>query len=135
MTSSKLPFEDSGIDVIINDQVFEHVLNYPQAIEELCRVMRVGGVFLHIFPSRYRVIEPHIYVPLASIFRPRWWLWLWALLGVRNEFQHGLPAREVVEKNAHFLKYTRCFSQVASSGYFSCIAIVRGALAKVSFAA
>ena len=125
-TPYQLPFEDSSIDVIISDQVFEHVMNYPQTIEELRRVMRVGGVFLHIFPSRYRVIEPRIYVPLASIFRPRWWLWLWALLGVRNEFQHGLPAREVVEKNAHFLKFntnylrtrevkqefTRCFSQV-----------------------
>jgi SAM-dependent methyltransferase len=125
-TPWQLPFEDSSIDVIISDQVFVHVLNYPQAIEELRRVMRVGGVFLHTFPSRYRVIEPRIYVPLASIFRPRWWLWLWALLGVRNDFQHGLPAREVVEKNAHFLKvntnylharevkqeFSRCFSQV-----------------------
>src|SRR5215469_11517286 len=86
-TPYQLPFEDSSIDVVISDQVFEHVLNYPQAIEELRRVMRVGGVFLHTFPSRYRVIEAHIFVPLASIFRPRWWLWLWALLGVRNEFR------------------------------------------------
>jgi SAM-dependent methyltransferase len=67
----RLPFEDSSIDVVISDQVFEHVLNYPQAIEELRRVMRVGGVFLHAFPSRYRVIEAHIFVPLASMFRPR----------------------------------------------------------------
>ena len=125
-TPYRLPFEDSSIDVVISDQVFEHVLNYPQAIEELHRVMRVGGVFLHIFPSRYRVLEPHIYVPLSTIFRPRWWLWLWALLGVRNEFQHGLSAREVVEKNTHFLKcgtnyrrpreikqeFVKCFGQV-----------------------
>jgi len=126
LTPYRLPFEDSSIDVVISDQVFEHVLNYPQAIEELRRVMRVGGVFLHAFPSRYRVIEGHIYVPMSSIFRPRWWLWLWALLGVRNEFQHGLSAKEVVEKNVQFLKhgtnypptrevkseFQRCFSQV-----------------------
>lgn len=125
-TPYQLPFEDSSIDVVISDQVFEHVLNYPQAIEELHRVMRVGGVFLHAFPSRYQLIEPHIFVPLSSIFRPRWWLWLWALLGVRNQFQHGLSAREVIEKNAHFLKcgtnylsfrklkqeFAKCFSQV-----------------------
>ena len=70
-TPYQLPFEDSSIDVVISNQVFEHVLNYPQAIEELRRVMRVGGVFLHAFPSRYRVIEAHIFVPLASMFRPR----------------------------------------------------------------
>jgi SAM-dependent methyltransferase len=125
-TPYRLPFEDSTFDVVISNQVFQHVLNYPRAIEELRRVMRVGGVFLHAFPSRYRVIEGHIHVPMSSIFRPRWWLWLWALLGVRNEFQHCMSAKEVVEKNAHFLKngtnyprasqvkreFARCFSQV-----------------------
>lgn len=99
----RLPFDDSSIDVVISDQVFEHVLNYPQAIAELRRVMRPGGFFLHAFPSRHRLLETHIHVPLASIFRPQWWLWIWALVGVRNEFQHGLPPREVARRNADFL--------------------------------
>ncbi len=98
-----LPFEDASIDVIVSDQVFEHVLNYPEAIAELHRVMRPGGCFLHVFPSRYALIEGHIFVPLTTVFRPRWWLWIWALLGVRNEFQRGLSARETVDANAHFL--------------------------------
>jgi SAM-dependent methyltransferase len=123
----QLPFDDSSIDVIISDQVFEHVLNYPQAIAELSRIMRPGGFFLHAFPSRYRLIEVHVHVPLASIFRPRWWLWLWALLGVRNKFQHGLPPSEVVRRNADFLaratnylpmsqirrEFAKCFDEVA----------------------
>jgi SAM-dependent methyltransferase len=123
----QLPFDDSSIDVVISDQVFEHVLNYPQAITELRRLMCPGGFFLHTFPSRHRLIEGHIYVPLASIFRPRWWLWLWAVLGVRNEFQHGLPPGEVVRRNADFLargtnylpareirrEFAKCFSKVA----------------------
>jgi SAM-dependent methyltransferase len=104
-TPYELPFDDSSIDVVISDQVFEHVLNYPQAVAELHRITRPGGFFLHAFPSRYRPLEGHIHVPLASIFRPRWWLWLWAILGVKNEFQQGLPPREVVEKNAHFLTH------------------------------
>lgn len=99
----RLPFEDESMDVVISDQVFEHVLDYPQAIAELHRVMRPGGVFLHAFPSRYRLLEGHICVPMTSMFRPRWWLWLWAALGVRNEFQAGLCAAEVVERNAQFL--------------------------------
>jgi SAM-dependent methyltransferase len=99
----QLPFGDSSIDVVVSDQVFEHVLNYPEAIAELRRIMRPGGFFLHAFPSRYRLIETHIHVPLASVFRPQWWLWIWALLGVRNEYQHGLPPREVARRNADFL--------------------------------
>ena len=92
------------MDVVISDQVFEHVLDYPRTIAELHRVMRPGGVFLHSFPSRYRCIEGHIFVPMTSMFRPRWWLWLWAALGIRNEFQVGLPAAEVVERNVQFLE-------------------------------
>lgn len=100
----RLPFEDSSMDVVISDQVFEHVLDYPRAIAELHRVMRPGGVFLHSFPSRYRWHEGHIYVPMTSMFRPRWWLWLWAAAGIRNEFQAGLSIAEVVERNAQFLE-------------------------------
>jgi SAM-dependent methyltransferase len=101
----KLPFDDSSIDVVISDQVFEHVLNYPETLAELRRVIRPGGFFLHAFPSRYLLIEPHIYVPLTTMFRPRWWLWLWALLGVKNQFQKGLSVPEVVKRNAHFLSH------------------------------
>lgn len=99
----RLPFDDSSIDVVLSDQVFEHVLNYPQAIAELRRVTRPGGCFLHAFPSRYRLIEGHVYVPLASTFRPTWWLLLWAFLGVRNEFQRDMSAREVARRNADYL--------------------------------
>jgi SAM-dependent methyltransferase len=123
----ELPFEDASIDVVVSDQVLEHIQNYPQMIAELSRILRPGGFFLHAFPSRSRPIEAHIYVPWSSIFRPRWWLWLWAAVGLRNAFQKGLPAREVVEQNAHFLahgtnylppreikrEFRKCFSQVA----------------------
>lgn len=101
----RLPFEDSSVDVVVSDQVLEHVLDYPQAIAELHRVMRPGGVFLHAFPSRYRWHEGHIFVPLSSMFHPRWWLWLWARLGVRNEFQAGMSVAEVVASNAEFLEH------------------------------
>jgi SAM-dependent methyltransferase len=101
----RLPFDDASMDVVISDQVFEHVLDYPQAIAELHRVLRPGGVFLHCFPSRYRWLEGHIFVPMASMFRPRWWLWLWAALGIRNEFQAGMSAAQVVQANEHFLRY------------------------------
>lgn len=123
----RLPFRDQSFDVVISDQVFEHVMDYPTAIAEIHRVMRPGAVFLHALPSRYMLVEGHLYIPLASFFRPKWWLWLWALLGVRNrEFQSGLPAREVVKQNAYFLarrthylppadvkrEFRRCFSRV-----------------------
>lgn len=101
----RLPFDDASMDVVISDQLFEHVLDYPQAIAELHRIMRPGAVFLHCFPSRYRWLEAHIFVPMASMFRPRWWLWLWAALGIRNPYQTGMSVAQIVEANAQFLEH------------------------------
>jgi SAM-dependent methyltransferase len=99
----RLPFEDQFFDIVISDQVFEHVRNYPETVAELRRVMKPGSVFLHCFPSRYIPIEPHVFVPGATVIRAHWWLMLWALLGIRNEFQHGLGAAEVAARNARYL--------------------------------
>jgi len=102
-TPYRVPFGDASFDFVVSDQVFEHVRNYEQAVSELRRVMKPGAVCLHIFPSRYILIEPHLFVPFASCFHPRWWLTLWAALGVRNQFQQGLSVAETVERNAKFL--------------------------------
>jgi SAM-dependent methyltransferase len=101
----RLPFDDNMFDVVISDQVFEHVQNYGETLAELARVSKPDAVMLHIFPSRYRLIEGHLNVPLATFFRPYWWLRLWASLGVRNQYQRqkGLTARETADENAQWL--------------------------------
>jgi SAM-dependent methyltransferase len=99
----RLPFDDSFFDVVVSDMVFEHVMDYPTTLREIHRVLKPGGVFLHIFAPRWMPVEPHIFVPLANMVHARWWLRLWALLGVRNEFQKKLSAAETVEANLKFL--------------------------------
>jgi SAM-dependent methyltransferase len=99
----RLPFGDGEFDLVYSEQVFEHVMNPDEAIRELSRVLRPHGVGLHFFPSRYRPVECHVLVPFAGKFRPRWWLALWAKVGVRNEFQRGLDARDTVRRNERFL--------------------------------
>jgi hypothetical protein len=70
---------------------------------EIHRVLVPGGVPMHLYPSKwYLPVEPHIYVPLVNVFWPccpRWWLSLWARLGIRNEFQQGLRWDRVVDLN------------------------------------
>jgi len=98
-----IPFEDGFFDACISDQVFEHVMDYPTTLRELHRVLKPGAAFLHLFPGCYRPIEPHVWVPLACTFRPRWWLKLWALTGIRNEFQKKLSASEASAANFKYL--------------------------------
>jgi SAM-dependent methyltransferase len=99
-----LPFADDSFDFIVSHQVFEHVRQPALACRELARVLRPGGVSIHVFPSRHRLVEPHVYVPLASFYRAPWWLSLWARLGVRNEYQAGLSAHEAAARNRDFLR-------------------------------
>jgi SAM-dependent methyltransferase len=102
-TSYHLPFEDNTFDAIFSGQVFEHVMDYPAVLAELKRIVKPEGVNIHIFPGRWMVREPHIYVPFASVLRSYWWLYLWALLGIRNEFQQGKPAVETAKRNYWYL--------------------------------
>ena len=108
----RLPFEDNTFDYVYSTSVFEHVLNTEEALKEIYRVLKPGGVTVHSLPSRYRIIEPHIKVPFGGLIQSSGWLKLWAALGIRNEFQSGLPWREVYQRNTgfckegiHYLKY------------------------------
>ena len=98
----RLPYEDETFDVVLSDQVFEHVLDQVTVFNELHRITKPGGIGLHSIPAKYRPIEGHMYVPFANIFAHRWWYKLWAALGIRNEFQKGLSADETADRNAFF---------------------------------
>lgn len=100
----RLPFEDDTFDFIFSSEVFEHVQDYSTALAELHRVLKPGGGSVHFFPSRYRPIETHIFVPFASFIQYRWWLVLWAKVGVRNSFQAEMGVQEVVDSNVEFLR-------------------------------
>ncbi|NMC39284.1 MAG: class I SAM-dependent methyltransferase [Bacteroidales bacterium] len=100
----RLPFKDDSFDFIFSDDVFEHVRNYPEAISELSRVLKPGGVCLHAFASRYRLIESHIFVPLSSIIQSYWWIYLWVLLGIRNEWTDCKTVRDRADRYYNYIK-------------------------------
>lgn len=80
----KLPYPDGHFDLIISSQVFEHVFNYVDVFRELGRVMKRGGVSVHVFPGRGTPVEPHVFVPIAPLAKRAWWLRLWALVKRRH---------------------------------------------------
>ncbi|MEW5755877.1 MAG: class I SAM-dependent methyltransferase [Pseudomonadota bacterium] len=109
----RIPFPDHYFDFVFSDQVLEHVQNYQTALSEISRVLKPSGVSLHIFPSRYRLIETHVYVPLGSIIQRQWWLSIWANLGIRNSNQKGKSAAEVTQRNYRYL--TTCTNYLRKS--------------------
>ncbi|HKQ80914.1 MAG TPA: class I SAM-dependent methyltransferase [Steroidobacteraceae bacterium] len=99
----RLPYEDNTFDLVISDQVFEHVQDQGRVFQELLRITKPGGHGLHIIPARYMPIEGHIFVPFGGVLKHRWWYKLWASLGIRNESQAGLSADETADDNAYFM--------------------------------
>lgn len=104
----RLPYADGQFAAVISVSVLEHVQDKAACLREVRRVLRPGGVAMHLFPARwYLPSEPHLFVPLLNWWWPscpRWWLALWAWLGVRNGFQRGRHWREVWADN---LRYCR----------------------------
>jgi SAM-dependent methyltransferase len=65
-----LPFDDASVDLIISNQVFEHVERLEIVMAELKRVLKPNGVMYHHFPSREVLREGHIGIPLAHRLPP-----------------------------------------------------------------
>jgi len=111
---SHVPVPDATFDFVLSDQVFEHVLDQPAAFREIVRILKPGGVSVHVIPAKWALIEGHIKIPLGGLqpFKRTSWYLLWATLGIRNEFQHGMSAREVTRRNYKYahtqLNYWSC---------------------------
>ncbi|PND57589.1 hypothetical protein CRM90_11395 [Mycobacterium sp. ENV421] len=98
----QLPYEDDTFDLVISDQVFEHVQDQVSVFRELHRITKPGGHGLHLIPTRYVPIEGHLLVPFGGVFQHRWLYKLWAVLGIRTRNQEGLTADEIADDNAFF---------------------------------
>jgi SAM-dependent methyltransferase len=100
----RIPFNESTFDLIVSTSVLEHVLDHAAVFKETARVLKPNGIALHAYPDRRSPIEPHMYVPLATRIQSWWWFYVWALLGIRNEFQGTLSATQTADMNT---KYSR----------------------------
>jgi SAM-dependent methyltransferase len=105
----RIPYPDGWFDFIFSTSTLEHVQDHELAFAEIARVLKPGGISLHTFPARFRLIESHIKVPLGGWLQSFPWFLLWSLAGVRNQFQRHLGPVECARNNAYFsgtgLKY------------------------------
>ncbi len=80
------PHSDGAMDLLVSNQVLEHVADIDHFMSETRRVLRPGGVAVHLFPSRHIWVEPHLHTPFAhridNIDLRRAWLRSWAATGL-----------------------------------------------------
>jgi SAM-dependent methyltransferase len=68
MDSDRIPFEDASFDLIINNQVMEHVANIDLVLSEINRVLKPGGKVLSLFPDQRVWREGHVGIPFLHWF-------------------------------------------------------------------
>jgi SAM-dependent methyltransferase len=63
--SNSYPLPSDWFDVVISDQVFEHVANLDALMSEVSRISHGGTLGMHIFPARWRPVEVHMHTPFV----------------------------------------------------------------------
>lgn len=68
MNGDLIPFESSLFDIVINNQVMEHVENLESVLAEIQRVLKPGGQVLSLFPDKGVWREGHCGIPFLHWF-------------------------------------------------------------------
>lgn len=109
----RLEYPDASFDLVVNNQVMEHVEDLDAVLREIHRVLRPGGTVLSIFPSSDVWREGHIGIPFAHWFargsRFRFY-YTWALraVGLGTWKEQAPTCRQwAVDKLAWIDAYTR----------------------------
>lgn len=63
---SGLPFPDESVDVVVFNQIYEHVVDPDAVMDEIRRILTPTGVAYLGLGNRLQVIEPHYGLPLLS---------------------------------------------------------------------
>ena len=71
ITKGKIPFPDNFFDIVVSNQVFEHVPELKPVFSEIDRVVKPGGKLICIFPSKDAIREGHCEVPFVHWLKPK----------------------------------------------------------------
>lgn len=107
------PYEDEQFDVIISNQVVEHVNDHDMFFSEVNRTLKHGGYSVHLFFLKDYIYEGHVRLPFVHrIYNYdflRAYIELLSRLGLGNYRAHhkkiGISLDEFAEKQADLMTY------------------------------
>lgn len=87
LDNDKIPFPNEYFELVVSNQVFEHVVDLDIVAAEIHRVLKKEGFLLCMFPSLDIVRELHCGIPLSHWIPQKYnlryyWLRLWRTLGL-----------------------------------------------------
>ena len=107
------PFDAESFDVVVSNQVLEHVLEHRQFFSEMERVLVRGGSSVNLFPLRHYVYEGHLLLPFVHRIRShdarREYIAALSRIGLGKFRNHhattGVPLDEFAERHADYMSY------------------------------
>lgn len=110
-TGEPWPYSDHSVDVILSNQVLEHVFTPDLFFREIARCLKQDGVSIHLFPLKHVIYEDHVCIPLAHRICKPGFIRTMAKIGFFKERALAIPGGkdcEFGECAASYLKsYTR----------------------------
>lgn len=97
-----LPFEDNSFDIVISNQILEHVRNQKEHINEIHRVLKKGGICYFATPNKFWVIESHYKLPFLSM-----------LPKILANFYLGVFRKDAVPYNIKILSYNQILKLIS----------------------
>lgn len=90
-----LEFPDKTFDLIISNQVFEHVKNLDSVLKEIYRVLKTNGVLYALFPPKEIFREGHTGIPFLHWFPKNKIRYFYALTLRRLGLGTGFKPKEI----------------------------------------
>jgi len=90
MDNYVLPYNNNFFDLIISNQVVEHVSNLEEFYVEQKRILKDDGLIINCFPAKEIIVEPHLKIPfihniMNKKFGKNYLKFAYMLIGVKDE--------------------------------------------------
>lgn len=111
------PFTSGMFDIVVSNQVLEHVRDGDAFFEEHGRVLKLEGSGLHCFPTKHVIKEQHVCVPWAHRIkeerrRAKWMRLAYALGSGRRDKLRACPKADrwrVAKEQAEYVSRYTCY--------------------------
>jgi ubiquinone/menaquinone biosynthesis C-methylase UbiE len=116
LDDGNIPFPDNYFDLVVSNQVFEHVQDLDHVLKEISRVLTSHGRLLCLFPSKGVIREGHCGVPCAHWFpKDSCYRYYWLLLFRTIGFGYHTGAEASIrEWSKHFYELLNTYTYYRS---------------------
>lgn len=107
----RIPIKDNTYDIVVSNQVIEHISNPLESLAEISRILKPGGKFIALFPVFETLFEPHARLYFIHYIGNRklqfWTIFLMNKLGFGNRAFNNSSFENAKEMQHILMNY--CF--------------------------